>query len=102
MPSENKNKVKFSNYKTRWFAPVVIYLDLESLIQPLDQCCQESQNTETTELHKTCGFCLVGVEHGNTEPLFVQLDRSEDCMEKLIKALETIAREFHARKQTHR
>ena len=102
MPSENKNKVKFSNYKARWFAPVVIYFDLESLIQPLAQCCQESQNTETTELHKPCGFCLVGVEHGNTEPLFVQLDRSEDCMEKLIKALETIAREFHARKQTHR
>ena len=47
-------------------------------------------------------ICLVGVEHGNTEPLFVQLDRSEDCIKKLIKALETIAREFHARKQTHR
>ena len=102
MPTEGKNKVKFSNYKARWFAPLTIYFDLESLIKPLAQCCQESQNTETVELHQPCGFCLVGVEHGNIEPLFVQLERSEDCMEKLIKALESIAREFHARKQTHR
>ena len=102
MPSENKNKVKFSNYKARWFAPVVIYFDLESIIQPVAQCCQESQNTETTELHKPCGFCLVGVEHERKEPMFIQLERSEDCIEKLVKALETIAREFYQRKQSHR
>ena len=35
MPSENKNKVKSGKYKARWFAPVVIYFHLESLIQPL-------------------------------------------------------------------
>ena len=98
MPTEGKNEVKFSNYKARWFATVTIYFDLESFIQQLAQCCQEKQNTETFELHQPCGFCLVGVEHGNTEPLFVQLERSVDCMETLVKPLETIAREFHARK----
>ena len=30
------------------------------------------------------------------------MERSKDCIEKLVKALETIAREFYARKQTHR
>ena len=42
------------------------------------------------------------VKHGNTEPLFVQLERSQDCIEKLVKAPETIAREYNQRKQTHR
>ena len=102
MPSENKNKVKFRNFKAPWLAPVVICFDLESIIQPLAQCCQESQKKETTELHKPCGFCLVGVEHEKKEPLFIQLERSEDCIEKLVKALEIIAREFHQRKQSHR
>ena len=39
---------------------------------------------------------------GNIEPLFVHHWRSQDCIEKLVKALETIARELHQRKQTHR
>ena len=100
-PSEQK-KVKFSNYKARRFALVVIYFDLESVMRQLAQCCQEKQkNSNCRKLHEPCGFCLVGVEHGKTEPPFVQLERSKDCMEMLVKALETIAREFHQWKQTH-
>ena len=45
---------------------------------------------------------LVGAEHEKKEPLFIQLERSDDCIEKLVKALETIAREFHQSKQSHR
>ena len=36
------------------------------------------------------------------EPMTIQLERSEDCIKKLVKALETIAREVHQRKQNQR
>ena len=39
----SKKKVKFSNYKARWFALVVIYFDLESVMRQLAQCFQEKQ-----------------------------------------------------------
>ena len=72
------------------------------MVLDMTQCCQKMQNTQTLELHEPCGFCLVGVDHRNTEPLFVQLERSQDCIEKLVKALETLAQELHQRKQTQR
>ena len=83
LPTEQRNKVKFINYKARWFAPIVIFFDLESVIRLLAQCCQERQNTQTLalELHEPCECCLVGVEWSTeTQPLFVQLERSPDCM----------------------
>ena len=30
----NKNKVNFENYAARWFSPIGVYLDLESLVVP--------------------------------------------------------------------
>ena len=86
----------------RWFAPVVIYFDLESILQPLAGCQKENESTSISELHKPSGFCFVGIEHGNPTPIFMQLDRSENCMEKFIEALEKIAHEMNTRKQNHR
>ena len=102
MPSEKQKKVSFKNLKARWFAPIVLYFDLESLLQPLSSCDTERQSTKTIELHTPCSYCLVAVEHNNPKPLFVHLMRSEDCITRLVKELEQIAKEVHAKKQTHR
>ena len=48
------------------------------------------------------GFCLVGVEHGNPKPIFMQPDRSDNCMEKFVEALQKIAQENHQKKQRNR
>ena len=95
MPLPEKNKLKFKNWPARWFAPVVIYFDLESTIQPLAGCQNANQSTSVTEIHKPSGFCIVGIEHGNPDPVFIQLERSENCMEKFVEALQKIAQEIH-------
>ena len=92
MPKPEKNKLKFTNLGARWFAPVVIYFDLESIIQPVAGCQKAKQQTTITEIHQPSGFCLVGIEHGNPNPIFMQLERSENCMEKFVEALEKIHR----------
>ena len=102
MPPPEKNRLKFKNLGARWFAPVVIYFDLESILQPLAGCQKENEATSISELHKPSGFCFVGIEHGNPTPIFMQLERSENCMEKFIEALEKIAHEMNTRKQNHR
>ena len=102
MPSPEKNKLKFKNWQARWFAPVVIYFDLESIIQPVAGCQNVTQSTSVTEIHKPSGFCIVGIEHGNPDPVFMQLERSENCMEKFVDALQKIAQEIHEKKQNNR
>ena len=102
MPLPEKNKLKFKNWPSRWFAPVVIYFDLESIIQPLAGCQNANQSTSVTEIHKPSGFCIVGIEHGNPDPVFIQLERSENCMEKFVEALQKIAQEIHEKKQNNR
>ena len=102
MPKPEKNKLKFTNVAARWFAPVVIYFDLESLLQPVIGCANKAQSTAVTEIHRPSGFCLVGIEHGNPDPIFLQLERSEDCMVKFVDALQRIALQVHTKKQSHR
>ena len=102
MPSERQSKMTFKNLKARWFAPIVLYFDLESLLQPVSTCCNEKQMTETIELHKPCSFCLVAVEYGNPEPVFVRLERSENCMSQLVTELQQIARDVYEKKRSHK
>ena len=64
MPKSEKNKMKFTNFQARWFALIVIYFNLESLIQPVSACLQDGEKTTTFDIQKGCGFCLLGVELG--------------------------------------
>ena len=102
MPTPEKNKLKFANLGARWFAPVVIYFDLESIIKPVAGCQNAKQQRSITEIHQPSGFCLIGIEHGNPNPVFMQLERSENCMEKFVGALEKIAQEMYQKKQSNR
>ena len=102
MPSPEKNKLEFKNFAARWFVPIVIYYDLESIIKPVDGCQNEKQTTSVTEIHQSSGFCLVGIEHGKPGPIFMQLERSENCIEKFVDALDKIANEIHQKKQSNR
>ena len=87
--------MKFKNLTARWFAPVAIYFVLDSIIRPVTGCENVNQQTSITEIHQPSGFCLVGIDHGNPNPLFVHLEPSEDCMVKLVEAPEKIAHEIH-------
>ena len=45
MPKPANNKLKFKNLVARWFAPVDIYLDLESKSKPVAGCENVYQQT---------------------------------------------------------
>ena len=45
MRQPEKNRLKFKHLGARWFAPVVIYFDLESILQPLVGCQKENEST---------------------------------------------------------
>ena len=65
-------------------------------------CQNGNQSTSVTEIHETSGFCIVEFEHENPDPVFMQLGRSEKCMEKFVDALQKIAQEIHKKKQNNR
>ena len=62
-------------------------------------CQNVNQSTSVTEIHKPSGFCIVGIEHENPDPVFMQLERSEKCMEKFVDAMQKNAQEIHEKKQ---
>ena len=92
MHTPDKNKLIVENFCAQWFAPVVIYFDLESIINPVAGCQNAKQSTSITKIHQASGFCLVEFEHGSPNPIFMQLERSENCMENVVEALERLHR----------
>ena len=65
-------------------------------------CQYVNQSTSVTEIHKPSDFCIVGIEHENPDPVFMQLGRSEKCMKLFVEALQQIAQEIHQKKQRNR
>ena len=63
MPTLDKNKVKFENYAARWFSPIVVYLDLESLVVPVAMAKNNPtiSSTSTIEQHLPCSYCMIVV-----------------------------------------
>lgn len=100
MPPEEKSSFKFRNLKARWFLPIVVYYDLESILRPVEPT--EARSTQILEQHEPCGFALVAVEHGRNQPLEFVLQRDKSCIQTLLRTLERIAREVHQKKRRHK
>ena len=84
--ARKKNKRKFTNFQARWFAPIIIHFELDSFIQPVSGCSQDGEKKLPLKHSKHVGF-----EHYNPTPVFSQVEKSENCMWKLVLALEVIA-----------
>jgi len=104
MPSIEKCKLHFKNCQARWFAPIVIYFDLESVIKPTSTCSNNpsSSSTEVIEVHEPCGYCLVVVEHGSSTYKHFSIDRSPVCMQNFAREIEMLAKDIYGYKQTFR
>ena len=94
LPDETKNDLQFQNYQSRWLAPYVMYFDFESLIRPVATCSNTSdrRSSEIIERHEPCGFCLLVIEHKKPKPVFFKLERSSNCMQRVVKNLQKLAR----------
>ena len=64
-PNGRKESLAFRNFYALWFVPVVIYFDVESLIQPVISCANTAQSTEVVEIHRPSGFYIVALETAN-------------------------------------
>ena len=104
MPKNDHKRLSCNNYQTRWFAPVVVYFDLESLLVQVSDESEQfviGQRTNVLEHHKACGFAIAAIEHGKTKPLHFHLERSETCIVKLLQVFHDLAKDIHYGKRRH-
>ena len=70
-----EKKLKPKNWQGCWMS-----------IKPVVGCQNANQSTSVTKIPKPSGFCVVRIKHGNPRLIFMQLERSENCMEKVVEA----------------
>ena len=62
------------------------YFDIESIINPIAGYQNADNQLIIIEIHEPSCFCPVGIEHGHFYPIFLQQERSENCMEQFVEA----------------
>ena len=70
MPSSDQKQFQFNNVQARWFAPIVGFFDLESLIVPVEGCKNNPEKAETRaiEIHKPCSYAMLFVALEKQKP----------------------------------
>ena len=60
MPSEDSKILEFNQYQKSNKAPLIIYADLECIIEKIDGCKYNSENSSTTKVreHILSGFSM--------------------------------------------
>ena len=103
MPTPHNNLYKFKNWSATWFAPVVIYFDFESFLNPVHGCQsnQDAASSQVLEVHRPCGFALAVIEHGNEKPIYTHLDSSDDCMTTFVNLLHQLAKDIYGKKRRY-
>ena len=60
MPSERNKVLKFNQYMKSDKMPYIIYADLESFIEKIDECANNPEKSLTTKIgeHIPCGYSM--------------------------------------------
>ena len=58
MPSEGTKTLEFNQYQKRDKAPFIIYEDLECMVQKIDECKNNPENSSTTKVSEHILFIL--------------------------------------------
>ena len=104
MPTGNNVFLSFKNFQARYFAPVVLYFDIESLLLPIENAQNDPDkcSMDKIEKHEPSGYCLVAIEHHTEKQLMMRLDRSPDRMSDFEKTIEFFAHDIYGKKQQFR
>ena len=106
MPKAGQQKFEFKNNQARWFAPIVGFFDLESIIEPVigssSSNTQSSSTTRAPEEHKPCSYALLFVALNETKPFFFDLNCGPNVMIEFVKSLEKIAKSIYDVKQQYK
>ena len=103
MPSEEDKEVHFQKVEAKVFAPFVMYFDMESILKPVQHVLGNPEQSMTTPLerHVPCSYCLVVIERDNPLPERYSLERGPDAIEKFVKLLESLAKEYRNKKRQY-
>ena len=93
MPSTDTKILELNQYKKSSKAPFIIYADLECIIEKIDGCKNNPENSSTTKVseHIPSGFSM------STISLFRSIEnkhdvyRGKDCMKKFCEFLRKYA-----------
>lgn len=103
MPNEDQKDIKFKNIPACWYAPVVGFFDMESIIEPVATCADDPSkpSSHPIEVHSPCSNAMLFVEHDSVDPVYFKINWGPDCMDRFIQNLEEVAKLLHEKKRQH-
>ena len=84
-----KNSLEFNQYQKSDKVPFIIYADLECLIEKIDGCKHNPQNSFTTKVseHIRSGFSMSTILSFKNIENRHDVNRGKDCMKKFFESL---------------
>ena len=94
----------YKKIQSRWFAPIVGFFDLESILESVSGCGNNPQNAETRiiELHKPCSYAMLFVGQDEVEPFLFECESGPNIMSNFVESLEQIAKKIYQAKQRNK
>ena len=89
MPSEDTKILEFNQYQKSDKAPFIIYADLECIIEKIDGCKNNPENSSTTKVseHIPSGFSMSTISFFRSIENKHDVYRGKDCMKKFCELL---------------
>ena len=89
MPSEDSKILEFSQYQKSDKAPFIIYADLECIIEKIDGCKNNPENSSTKKVSENIpsGFSMSGISSFRSIENKHDVYRGKDCIKKFCEFL---------------
>ena len=96
-----KKELTFKKHKAKKFSPIVVYYDLESILEKVHSVSNdpEKSHSRLIEKHTPSGYCFAAVELNKPGLYRYRLQRGLDCMVDFVDQMEKLARDIYYRKQ---
>ena len=91
MPPEDTKILEFNQHQKSDKAPFIIYADLECIIEKIDGCKNNSENSSHTKVseHTPSGFSMSTILSFKSIESHHDVYRGKDCMKKFCESLRT-------------
>ena len=89
MPSEDTKILEFNQYQKSDKGPFIIYADLQCLIEKIDGCKNDPENSSTTKVgeHIPSGFSMSTISSFKSIENKHNVHRGKDCMKNICESL---------------
>ena len=89
MPSEDTKILELSHYQKSDEAPFIIYVDLECIIEKIDGCKINPENSSATKISKNIplGFSMSTISSFRSIEIKHDVSRGKDCMKTSCESL---------------